>query len=201
MEEAATSIEPRIKGAAIKPFFEWYLGRWGRNRLLEVAREIAPALQVGFDLEDDLLGVLPSAWYPARNIHALLDGLLSRQTARERDETARDGARAIIDSTLKGVYRWLFTTMMTPERYARNAQKLFSRYQEPGEMTKTALGETGHLSVLRGWPGHHPLLCDFLIHTADYVYRQLGCRDVKVRRTACVAEGGTDCRFEITWSA
>lgn len=199
---AAVSLvsEARIKGAGIQPFVSWYSAVWGRERLVAAAAGLPPDLRAVFDLGDPQLGVLPSQWFPAAAVHGLLDGLLAGHSAEERVRIARDGARAIIESTLKGVYRWLFEMMMSPDRYARSAQKLFSRYYEPGTMIKTPLGETGHLSVVKDWTGHHRLLCDFLIHTADYVYAALGCRGVQVRRIACVGDRGEECRFEITWS-
>jgi hypothetical protein len=192
--------EPRIKGAGIQPFLEWYTRRWSHARLVAAAERMRPELRAVFDLKDPHLGVLPSQWFRAAPVHAFLDNLLDGHTAEECQLIARDGARAIIESTLKGVYRWLFEMMMSPERYGRSAQKLFSRYYEPGTMVKTPLGDRGHLSVVTNWPSHHPLLCDFLIHTAEYVYTGLGCKQVQVRRTACVSTHAPECRFEITWS-
>jgi hypothetical protein len=188
----------RIKGAGIQPFVAWYQARWGRERLLSAARSMPPELGAAFDLSDPQLGVLPSQWFAAAAIHSLLDGLLAGHSTEERSRIAREGAQAIIESTLKGVYRWLFERMMSPDRYGRSAQRLFSRYYEPGTMVKMPLGPHGHLSVVTDWDSHHPLLCDFLIHTAEYVYGALGCREVRVRRTSCVGERAVDCRFEIT---
>jgi hypothetical protein len=85
-------------------------------------------------------------------------------------------------------------------RHARNAGKLFSRYDEPGTMTKEGLGATGHLTVVKGWTAHHAMLCDFILHTAVYVYGVLGCRDFKVERTRCTGQGDDNCTFEMTWS-
>jgi hypothetical protein len=195
----ADPVAARIKGAGIVHFLGWYVDRFGQERLRRTAEEMPGPHRVYFDLGDRVLGVLASSWYPAPAIHALLDGFVAAHP-QDRETLAREGARSTIDATLKGVYRWLFETMMTPDRYARNAQKLFSRYYEPGLMTKEPLGERGHLSIVRDWPGHHPLLCDMLVHTAEYVYGALGCRDVRSPRTACVAEGAPECRFEITWS-
>lgn len=203
MSQGAAPAPPaaaRIKGAGIQPFLASYSAHWGRERLLAAARSLPPDLGAGFDLADPLLGVLPSQWFAASAIHALLDRLMDGHSEEERARIAREGAQAAIESTLKGVYRWLFERMMSPDRYARSAQRLFSRYYEPGTMVKTPLGEHGHLSVVTDWGGHHPLLCDFLFHTAEYVYEALGCREVKVRRTACVSAGARECRFEITWS-
>jgi hypothetical protein len=200
---APAAGEPRgkIKGSGIQPFIVWYTSQWGHGRLVAAAERMPPELRAGFDLRDPHLGVLPSQWFAAGPIHTLLDNLLEGHTPEQRQRIAHDGARAIIESTLKGVYRWLFEMMMTPERYGRSAHKLFSRYYEPGTMVKTPLGDRGHLSVVTNWVSHHPLLCDFLIHTAEYVYGGLGCKQVQVRRTACISEGAGDCRFEITWSA
>jgi hypothetical protein len=204
LRQAAAVILPpvsevaRIKGAGVVHFMRWYVGRFGTERLRRTAAAIPERHRAHFDLADPVLGVLASTWYPAEAIHALLDGFLADHRG-EGEVLAREGARATIDATLTGVYRWLFETMMTPDRYGRNAQKLFSRYFEPGTMTKEPLGGTGHLSIVRDWPGHHPMLCDMLRHTAVYVYGALGCREVRAPRTACVAEGAPDCRFEITW--
>ena len=193
--------EPRIKGSGIQPFFAWYTSQWGQARLAATVGALSAEARACFDPQDPHLGVLPSQWFPAWAAHALLDRLMDGHTAEERQRIAREGAQAIIESTLKGVYRWLFEMMMTPDRYGRSAQKLFSRYYEPGMMTKTPLGDTGHLSIVRDWGGHHPLLCDFLIHTAEYVYSALGCKNVLVRRTACLSAQADHCRFEITWTS
>jgi hypothetical protein len=98
------------------------------------------------------------------------------------------------------VYRVLFETMMSPARYAKNAQKLFSRYYDAGTMTKTALSPTSHRSTVTGWQAHHPFLCELLLYTGVYVYRAMGCKDVKMERTACVGDGASECTFLTTWS-
>jgi hypothetical protein len=197
---AAAEAAGRVKGAAVRPFLAWYERTWPAPRLARLAEPIPPPLRAGLAPEEPALGIIASAWYPAPVVNALLDRILADHPASEHDRIAREGGRAIIEATLTGVYRWLFETMMTPERYARNAQKLFSRYYEPGTMTKSWLAETGHLTVVTGWTGHHPLMCRFLVHTAEYVYTALGCRDVRVKRTACVHDGNPDCRFEANWA-
>ena len=195
-----TATPAQIKGAGILPFVRWYGSAWGDARLRRHAERIAPPFQSLFDLDDPGLGVLPSTWYPAAAVHDLLDAVEADHTAEERARIVRDGATATIESTLTGVYRWLFQTMMSLDRYARNSGRLFSRYYEPGVMTKTPLGDHGHLTVVEGWTAHHPMLCEFILHTAVYVYGVLGCRNFNCRRTACVQQGGTQCCFEMTWS-
>ena len=194
-----SSRDARVKGSGIQPFVAWYARTWGADRLARQAAGIPIEYHSYIDMRDPLLGILPSTWYPAPAVHALLDAVEADHTPAERETIVREGATAIIESTLTGVYRWLFQTMMSPDRYARNAGKLFSRYYEPGTMSKVPLGATGHLTVVEGW-AHHSMLCDFILHTAVYVYGMLGCNDLKVRRTACVGKGDPDCRFETTWS-
>jgi hypothetical protein len=190
----------RIKGAGIRPFLHWYGSTWGHDRLRRHAERVPADLQGLLDLRDPYLGILGSTWYPASVPHAILDALEADHPPAERDAIVRDGARVLIDATLSGVYKWLFETMMTPERYARNAGKLFSRYYEPGTLTKAELGSTAHLTQITDWGAHHPVLCDFILHTAHYVYGALGCKDLEVLRTACVRHGSADCRFETRWS-
>ena len=197
---SAMDRPPQIKGAGVQPFVRWYGSVWGTERLLRHAQKIPREYHSLLDFQDPVLGVLPSTWYPAAAIHGLLDAVEADHTADERAVIVRDAATAIIESTLTGVYRWLFQTMMSLDRYARSSQKLFSRYYEPGVMTKTPMGATGHLTVVEGWTAHHPMLCDFILHTAVYVYGVLGCRNFQCRRTACVQQGGAQCRFEMTWS-
>jgi hypothetical protein len=194
------SESARVKGAGIRPFLHWYGATWGMARLRKHAETIPNDLQRQLDLRDPYLGILGSTWYPAAIPHALLDSVEADHTPAEREAIVRDGGRALIESTLNGVYKWLFEQMMTPDRYARNAGKLFSRYYEPGALTKTALGPTSHLTQIEGWGAHHPVLCDFILHTAVYVYGMLGCKELAVRRTACLRNGDADCRFETSWS-
>jgi hypothetical protein len=194
------SASPRVKGAGIRPFLAWYGTTWGKDRLQRHYERIPPPMREGLDMRDPHLGILGSTWYPAATVHAVLDGVEAEHTAHERAGIVREGAHAIIKSTLGTVYRFLIETMMTPELYARSCGKLFSRFYEPGLMTKTAVGATGHLTKIENWGAHHPMLCDFILHTAGPVYELLGCKNLRIERTACLKDGSPDCRFETFWS-
>jgi hypothetical protein len=191
---------PRIKGAAIREFLLWYAGEHGAERLPALAARMRAENRVLFDLAQRHLGVIASSWYPAPAIHELLDLMSEGLSAAQRERLVRNGAQATIAATLRGVYRLLFETMMSPERYARNAQKLFSRYCDTGTMEKTAPAPRTHRSVIRDWTSHHPLLCDFILHTGVYVYGAMGCRDVRLEKQACVARGDGECVFLVTWT-
>jgi hypothetical protein len=103
--------------------------------------------------------------------------------------------------TLRGVYKFFFDAMMTPERYAKRAHLLFSRYYDRGTLSKEVVSPTEHVTIIRDWPAHHPFLCEIMAYMAEYVYDALGCRGLTVARTHCVDSGDPDCRFVSRWAS
>jgi hypothetical protein len=195
-------VEPKVKGVAVREFMRWYVSAHGTRALEKAIAAMPPEEARHLHLEQPALGLLAGTWYPASMIHRLLDGMGAGLRGHERAALIRDGAHATIHHTLSGVYKLLFQAMMSPERYARNAQQLFARYFNTGTMEKTPITTPdgqGHLSVVRDWTSHHPMLCDLLSCTAEYVYAELGCRDVEVKKTGCVASGQAECTFVFTW--
>jgi hypothetical protein len=190
---------PKIKGEGLRQFLQWYIATFDKARLAGFLVDLPPHLAGHFDLSQTSLGLVSSAWYPAEVFHVVIDRMLADYTAEQRAGFAKRAARATIDATLKGVYKFLFETMMTPDRYAARAQKLFSRFYDTGTMTKVKLAPTTHLTEIRGWTSHHPVLCDVLLYTGDPVYSALGCKNVTTRRIACVANGDPLCSYEVSW--
>ena len=193
------SDEAHIKGVGIRQFVSWYVAKWGEPRLLEYVASLPPHAQSAFDPSKPLLGIIASEWYPAPAFHALIDLMLEQYPPEQRRSFAREAARATIDTTLKGIYRFLFETNMTPDRYLRRAQQLFSRFYDTGIIEKTKIGQNTHRSVITGWTSHHPVLCDLLLYMGEYVYPALGCRNVTARRISCVSTGDADCSYDISW--
>jgi hypothetical protein len=189
-----------IKGVAIRAFFKWYRERFGDDYVRERISHLSSEVQSKLDPGDRHLGILDSEWYPAALVHALLDSVARGMSPVDRRQLMRDGARAALATTLRGVYKLLFDSMMTPERYLRRAQSLFSRYFNAGTMTKVAEGPTAHLSLLHNWTSHHPLLCDFVQYTAETVYGAMGCQNVESTRLSCVSHDAEFCSFRVTWS-
>lgn len=192
---------PRIKGVAIREFFRWYVERNGPERVAEQLEDVPPDVARTFDLADPHLGVIASAWYPAELVHLLLERVQATLPPSEVARFMREGAQQVVRSTVRGVYKLLFDSFMTPERYARRSQALFSRYFNTGVMSKTIESPRAHLSEIVDWTSHHPLLCDFVLYVGETVYGAMGCRDVKSVRLACVGDGDKRCAFRITWSA
>jgi hypothetical protein len=199
VEPSPSLAQARMKGSHVRQFFVWYTEQGGQERTARLLYRVAERYRQLFDPKSADLGILDSTWYPAESIHSLVDGIIDGLTPSERTQLARDGARIAIQATLRGVYRWLFEMMMTPERYVRKAQTLFSRYNEPGVLTKTETAPHTHLTVVRGWTGHHPYMCELLFYSGIAVYEAMGCRNVVGRRLGCVSEGATECSYTVRW--
>jgi len=68
-------------------------------------------------------------------------------------------------------------------------------FEEPGPN-----GERRAESIVRDWPGHHPVLCTVTIETMCAIFETMGCREVEWRRTKCISkDGGRACVTERTW--
>jgi hypothetical protein len=202
MPNLAARTEPRvahIKGEGIRQFINWYLAKWGEPRLFQFVADLPPEAREVYDITQPSLGIIASGWYPAPAFHALIDAMLSVYPPDQRRAFAREAAKATIDSTLKGVYRFLFEAMMTPDRYLGRAQKLFSRFYDCGTIEKIKVAPNIHRSVIRDWHSHHPVLCDVMLHMGEYVYPALGCRNVIVRRISCVSAGDPYCSYDASW--
>jgi hypothetical protein len=189
----------RIKGVAAREFVRWYAQVYGDEAVVSLASALPDDFLPRIDARAPYLGLISSEWYPAHGIFAVLDKMMEGRSPTERAELARRGAEAVIHETLHGVYKIFFELMVSPERYLKNSQKLFSRFFDQGEMEKIATGATEHTSVIRGW-AHHPLLCQFLRHVSEYVYSAMGCKSVTVEKLRCISDGDQDCAYRIRWA-
>jgi hypothetical protein len=192
-------VQPRIKGEGIRQFAKWYVDRWGEHRLAEHVSALPADVRDSFDPRSPSLGVISSQWYPARALHLLIDRMLTDYDAEQRRTFARAAAKATLDASLRGVYKLLFDLFMTPDRYAARAQELFDRFYDRGKLEKIVVAPTVHRTVIHDWPAHHPVLCDVMLHTSEYVYPALGCKNVIVQRLGCVSAGDASCSYEVRW--
>ena len=195
-------VEPKVKGVALREFLRSFVTARGPHAFEKALATMPPEYARQLTLADPALGLLAGTWYPAPMIHHLLDAMTAGLKHHERQALIREAAREAVRVTLSGVYKVLFQAIMSPDRYARNAQTLFSRYFNTGAIAKAAIDTpdgSGHHSVIRDWTGHHPVLCDVLIYTAEYIYGALGCQDVIVQKTGCVSTGHPECTFIIAW--
>jgi len=188
-----------IKGAALVEFLNWYAASFGNPNLQQKMALLPLHIQQHLDLGSKGVGVINSQWYEAYVIHALLDQIFFGVDEHTREHWIQEGARAVMKATLNGVYKLLFRTMMTPDRYARLAQMLWSRYYDTGVMAKEKISDNVQATIITDWRSHHPIICDLNYEGSRYIYEAMGLKKVAVSRTGCITHGQTDCRFSISW--
>lgn len=189
-----------IKGAAFRELLVWCGRTYGQERLVAHVQAMPRALAAELDPRKEALGVLASQWYPAELVHALLDELARGRSPAELEAFTRDASRAVMQATLRGLYRVLFEWMASPARYARYAPKLWSSYYDSGRLSiQYDEGEATAVSTITQWPGHHPLICDLNRGASPVIYATMGCKDARCTRVACVSRGDAECRFITTW--
>ena len=197
---AVANRASHAKGVALRGLLTWYESVYGRERLVAAARRLPEDHRRFLDEHREMLGVLPSSWYPMPFVHALLDEMLGDFGPTERGGMAAAAARYVMSTTLNGIHRRLFEMFATPQIYARFAQKLWHAYYDTGIFQVRCLDEHSAESVLTAWGGHTPFTCDLNTHAAALIYETMGLEGVAARRTACVDHGAAGCRVVITWS-
>jgi hypothetical protein len=190
----------RIKGAAFREFIAYYRTKYGVSALIAAVEAMPAAHRGELDVNDLTLGVLTSDWYPAEQVHALLDEVMRGKSEAAIRELEDGASGAIMRSTLRGLYRVLFEWMATPERYARYAPKLWGTYYDSGEVAVELLSDRRTaVAIVRNWRSHHPLICGLNRGAALEIYAAMGCRDVTSECTQCVSRGDPHCRFVTRW--
>jgi hypothetical protein len=185
-----------IKGAAFGEFVAWYAVHGDAAELREAIDHVELEHPGTFDPDRDGFGILSSRWYPAELVHALLDRIVEGKPATVLQQIADRAARDIMTKTLSGVYRFLFSTFATPERYARHAGRLWEMHYDSGEISIEAV-DGGWRSRISGWGGHHPFICRLNMAATVPIYEAMGCRDVSYRRLACVSDGAPACESRV----
>lgn len=168
----------KIKGAAVADFLAWLEKTQGE----EVVRQAWASLPAS---AHDELGQKPGRllafrWYSAQAIGALIDATTAHLSPAERAAMARDGTRAIIDSTLRGLYGSIFRMLVNPRRYIERAQTVWSLFHNTGDIVGEQLGPREHVTRLRNWRGRHPFIVLLNQSFAWSLYESMGCRGVIV---------------------
>jgi hypothetical protein len=118
----------------------------------------------------------------------------------EQSALAKEGSRALMEATLKGLYRFLFERLISPEQFAALAPRVWRTYFDSGERRTLIVSPAKHECCVRDWQGHHRFLCLVQMHATTYVYEAAGCRGVATVGIACVSDGAAECRWTTTWS-
>ena len=188
-----------IKGAAFRQFIAWWEETQGPASLV-TALEAARAQNLGKSLttEREALGILPSTWYPAELVHALLDSLLKDVDHRTRQAMANEGADVVMKSTLSGVYKAVFSMLASPRLFATYIQRMWNMHYDSGIVTieqEPMLHRTRYID----WHSHHPFICQLNMASARPLYMAMGCTSVDVQPVGCVSQGADQCQFIVRW--
>ena len=169
--------------------------------MLRAIASLPIELQPLINPDIDHYGLLAGSWYPT----ALAVGLLEHVTwglhPEQRAAMLRGGVEHAVGVTLTGVYRVLFNTLMTPERHAKYAQKIWDNYYNTGKVVGEIVGPGRAEQHVTEWTGHHLILCELSIWSLTTFHQHMGCKNVKVLRNACILSGHPECRFLINWDA
>jgi|GEM_PF-1709747 len=182
---ASSSRPPSIKGLVVREFLRWYTETRGEEATMRAYRSLPDELRAHLDPDRELFGLLAGSWYPADIAAGLLEAITEGLTRDERSALLRGGVHHTLRSALTGVYRVIFDTLVTPERHAKYAQKIWSHFYDTGKVVGTILGPNEADQVVTEWTGHHAILCELSIWSLTEFHEFMGCRNVKVTRTAC----------------
>jgi hypothetical protein len=189
----------RIKGAAIRAFIEWYAHEHDLERLKAAIRQLPEEAQASFDFTHESLGVLPSTWFEATDVHGILDELTQGLAPSAYDALARAAAHATVQAMMSGVQKIIFTKFMTPGAYAKFANVAFHLNYDSGSVTSEKLGPRRHAGTVHGWTAHHPFLCRMHIGIKLQIYVAMGCSGAHIERRFCSSDGDDHCGSIITW--
>jgi len=190
----------RIKGAALRQFLIWHREQLGENAFRDRFATLAPDLAKELTPGVEALGILASHWYECRLIHGILEALTRGMSEEETLALTTEGSQAVMNHTLRGVYRSLFEWMANPKRYARHGGKIWSTYYDSGDFeVQSSDEEHSATCTIRNWSSHHPILCDMNRGASTAIYRAMGLPTANCLREACVTRGADECRFVTTW--
>lgn len=192
--------EPTIKGAAIREFFTWYEARFGIEAVRRMAAAVPEDLRTLLDPDEPIVHLLPSSWYPARLVHAMLDAIAAEHGLTAMERIAREATREVVAHGTNSVYRFLLAKLVSPEMYARMIPRLWRQLHGSGDRSVTIVSEGLAESRIARWPGHHPLLCVLTNELMCAIFEAMGCRNVRWQRERCISrDGGTECVSKVTW--
>lgn len=172
----------------LKEFVNWYEATRGRETLLRAYNALPADLQGYLDPHRDNFGLLVSTWYPVSIATEMIESITVGLDHDQRAAVLRDGIEHTIGKTLTGVYRVLFQTLVTPERHAKYAQKIWNQYYNTGTVVGEMLDECRSEQTVTDWDGHHPMLCELSLASLTLFHEHMGLRNVRVRRTSCVLD-------------
>jgi hypothetical protein len=178
---------PRTKGTS----FVWVV------KFLRSHRERALAL-LPSELHHYLdTRVLPSTWYPVGDYWGLMRAVV--EIAQLGENHFPQMGQFLARTDLAGVYRSSVRSG-DPARTLAAAPALWRNYHDAGEL-RVEPEPASALVSLDGYPEPSRELCGLLEGYLPELALSSGARDVRIVKLSCRAEGGSDCRWRVSWSA
>ncbi|MDH5670716.1 MAG: hypothetical protein OEZ06_01115 [Myxococcales bacterium] len=193
--------DPRgqIKGAAFREFVLWYEREHDACSVVEAIAAVEREFPSTFEPDREGRGILVSQWYPATVVHALIDQILKGHLASELDALAAAAAEEIMGHTLRGVYKFIFSSFANPELYARHVNKLWNLHYDSGRCAIEPVTSGRWVAHYDGWTAHHPFICKMNMASTVPIYATMGCRNVRWRKLSCIADGASRCSSEFSF--
>lgn len=141
---------------------------------------------------------LATQWYPLKGAGAMVDGV-ARALGRDPVDFAQQLGRDVAFETAGRAGRTLLNLFGTPQRLARYLDPMWDQLYDSGRVEAEYDEATSVLSVRRTrWQAHDPLLCVTMLGSMETLARHMERpRLLSAARTACLADGGTRCQFEL----
>lgn len=198
-EHAIVEGAGNIKGVAFREFADWYADNVSADHIRSVVETLNPLYPNVFDASRRGFGILATRWYAAELVHAFLDRVVINHQGADIDELTQSAANDIMNKTLSGVYKFLFSAFATPQLYARHANKLWSLHYDSGVASVETVTETEARARYTNWRGHHPLICRLNMSATVPIYRAMGCPNVRWTKVSCIQDGATACAMVVRW--
>lgn len=168
---------------------DWVRSHRGETVADEIVQEAEEAVDV------DVRAALERDWIPYKAHAALLEAISHRVDEEALRAMGAYGARNL-EGPVPGFTKIL--AFFGPERLLRRADDVWGRYANFGTL-RTPTIDSGRASiVLEEFPVTRPF-CISLEGFFEGLLRRLDAEDVRVRQSACMAQGAAACRFEGTW--
>ncbi|MGH1341664.1 MAG: hypothetical protein ACRBN8_08950 [Nannocystales bacterium] len=188
-----------IKGSMLREFVVWY-SEANPGKLQQVIEGLSEELQAPFDPAHPTLGMLPSRWYPAPAVHAVIDSMLDGMLARDVNQLAQmAGATTVARMKDNGVYNLFFRWVLRPSNYSKIIQAMWTLNYDSGRLETIDHGPCRQEGRVHDWNSHHPFLCRTNIAVKRSVWEAMGCIGARIEEQFCISDGAPYCGSVISW--
>jgi hypothetical protein len=194
-----SNVKPgRTKGMAWAEMVRVYAGLHGRDKLLAALATMPKEWREGLDERHPTLGILDGSWYLEEQRNAFFTALTRDMTLHQKQALSRSFSKAVMERSLRGLHKMIFTIMATPERFVKHAQSLWDQHHDTGKLRMRQLSKTSVEAAVLEWPTHGQFACMTNHYSCMVTLEAMGCGDLTERRR-CIDEGGPECVGVYYW--